>query len=36
MANFSAVDQPGKGVERFLQWYIAAPMQQIEIEAVCS
>src|SRR4030088_2474234 len=36
IANFACIDQRGKGVERFLEWYIAAPVQQIEIEAVCS
>src|ERR1700704_4898832 len=36
IANFACTDQRGKGVERFLEWYIAAPVQQIEIEAVCS
>src|SRR5258708_18959835 len=36
IANFACIDQRGKGVERFLEWYIAAPVQQIEIETVRS
>src|ERR1700704_6468877 len=36
IANFACIDQRGKGVERFLEGYIAAPVQQIEIEAVRS
>src|SRR3981081_1133460 len=36
IANFACIDQRGKGVERFLEWYVAAPVQQLEIEAVCS
>src|ERR1700687_2437584 len=36
IANFSCIDQCGKGVERFLQGYVAAPVQQIEIEVVGS
>src|SRR5258705_11569778 len=36
ITNFSGIDERGKGVERFLQWYVAAPVQQIKIESVCS
>src|SRR5258706_9905397 len=36
VANFACIDQRGKGVERFFERDIAEPVQQIEIEAVCS
>jgi hypothetical protein len=36
IANCAAVDHRGKCVERFLWWYIAAPVQEIEVEVVCS
>jgi hypothetical protein len=32
IANFSSVDQRGEGAERFLHGYIAAPVQQIEVD----
>ena len=36
VANLACIDQRGKGVQRFLEWYIAAPVQQIEIQTVRS
>src|SRR5258707_11879576 len=35
ITNFAGIDESGKGVHRFLQWYVAAPVKQIEIEAIC-
>ena len=32
--NLAGIDQRGEGVERFIEWYIAAPVQQIKIETV--